>query len=258
MAVKNLLQIFLVGGLLLLFSGCLPKQDTVKSAFQTNSASSIKKDYKEVSEFILTFKEKLDLRNPDSYSKKRADKINSMIKNLDKNYAIQFNEIVLEDYKDYLQIAFSKDAIANRNDYLVLGLYYLVYELYELEDGHKLSAFSYDEKKLQKLYKNIQILNWKLKTARDLEENYLFLSWQNNWQVELEQIERKKGSINIEDIKNLKYIKNKKESLYSPSNFSFEILLTKMSDKVAQSIKATGSEPENLSISAIKSIFLFL
>lgn len=255
MAVKNLL---IIGGLLLLFSGCLPKQESVKSVFQTNSAVSIKNDFHEVSDLLIEFKNKIDLRNPKSYSEKRTEKINSMIKNLDSNFVIKFKGMILEDYKDYLHIAFSKDEIQNRNDYLILGLYFLIYELYEIESGHKVSAFSYDEKKLQKLYKNIQILKWKIKTSRDLNQNYLFLTWQNNWQVELEEKVGRDGVFTYEDIQNLEFIKNKKETIFDASNFSFEILLERINDKVARSIKATGNEPQELSITAIRSMFLFL
>lgn len=236
MAVKNLLQIFLVGGLLLLFSGCLPKQEDVKNIFQTDSATIIKNDYNSIREKILSFKEKLDIRNPNSYSKKRVNKINSLIKNSNKNYLISYHNMILENYKDYLQLAFSKTNISNRNDYLVLGLYYLVYELYEVEKGHRLAGFMYDSSKLQKLYKNIQILNWKIKNDRDLKQNYLFLTWQNNWQVELE----------------------KKETIFDSSNFNFEILLIQINDRVKNSLKTMGEEPKDLSISTLKSMFLFL
>ncbi|MCP4970392.1 MAG: hypothetical protein GY932_07355 [Arcobacter sp.] len=95
---------------------------------------------------------------------------------------MKYKNNTLDNYKDYLQIAFSKDYIPCRNDYLILGLYYLVYDLYDIEDSHKVIALEYDKNKLHKLYKNLQVIKWKIKVNRDFKGNYLFKTWQNNWQ----------------------------------------------------------------------------
>ncbi|MCP4970393.1 MAG: hypothetical protein GY932_07360 [Arcobacter sp.] len=65
------------------------------------------------------------------------------------------------------------------------------------------------------------------------------------------------NDISYSELKDLKYIKDEKESLLDPSNFSFEILLTQMIDNVSNSLRALGEEPRNLTIGTIKSIFLF-
>lgn len=252
----NIVKIVFLTILLLSFSGCIPKQDDVKEVFQTNAATIIKHDYKRILQHLKEFKTKLDSRNPSSYDKKISKKIYNLIDSSDKIFLLKYKNIVLDNYKDYLQLAFSKDDISARNDYLVLGLYYMVYEAYSLDNQHKLLAMQYNIQKLQNLYKNLHVIRWKIKVDRDLNDKYLFLTWQNNWQIELEK-KYKEKSFTSEDIKNLEYIKNKKETIYSHSNFSFEVLLTQMIDATANSIRALGDEPRDLGVSAFK-MFIFL
>jgi hypothetical protein len=59
-------------------------------------------------------------------------------------------------------------------------------------------------------------------------------------------------------IKNLTYIKNKKESLLSPSNLSFEALFAKMLFVYENALKTVGVEPKNLGADALRSLFLML
>jgi len=240
--------------LVLFFSGCIPKQEDVKDTFQSNSANTIKKDYKKIQKHLLTLKEKLDKRNPEAYSKKLSPRIYKLISELENNFLLKYKKTTLSNYKDYLQIAFSKDTIALRNDYLILGLYYLVYDSYKISEGHKLIALEYDKEKLIKLHKNLQILKWKLKVDKDIFGNYLFLTWQNNWQIELSK-KIKNNQIPYEKIVELKSIKEKKENLLDPSNFSFEVLLTQMIDNVENSLITLGEEPKELTV---KAMFLFL
>ena len=61
-----------------------------------------------------------------------------------------------------------------------------------------------------------------------------------------------------DEIKMLESIKEDKESVFDPSNFSFEVILTQMIDRVEDSLKALGEEPKKLSVTALRSIFLFL
>lgn len=252
MAVKSIFFIFISS---LLFTACVPKQDDVKEVFQTNSATIIKKDYKDIQKRLITFKKKLDLRNPKAYSKKYEKRIYTLLNDMDGTFVLKYRNQVLKKYKDYLQVAFSKDDIVNRNDYLILGIYYLIHDTYNLNDSHKLGAFEYDEEKLKKMHTNLRLLKWKIKHEKDLDGNYLFLTWQNNWQVELQKVLKQKEKIEYSDIENLKYIKEKKETIFSPSNFSFEIILTKMIDDVENSLQALGEEPKELTV---KTLFLFL
>ena len=89
--------------------------------------------------------------------------------------------------KDYFDIAFLDKNIKYRNDYLILGLYYMVYDSFSIKKGHKFAALSFDVNRLQKLYKNLQILKWKLKSSKNSKGNYYFVTWQNNWQLELKR-----------------------------------------------------------------------
>lgn len=241
-----------------LFTACLPKQDDLGNFFQSNAATNIKNNYKISIKSLLRFKSKIDKRNPTSYDENLANNIYASINNLDTKTKLKFNNKPLNTYNEYLQLAFSKSKIENRNDYLVLGLYYLFYELYEIKDGHQLTSYAYDTSKIQRLYHNLQILKWKIKTSKDLEDNYLFLTWQNNWQIQLDK--KLKAGEKLEDVifNNLEYIKNKKESLLSSSNFSYEVLLTQMLTRTKNSLEILNVSPTEMSVDAIKVVFLFL
>lgn len=130
-------------------------------------------------------------------------------------------------------------------------MYKLVYDTYRKEDGHQFTSLGFDSQKFKKLYYYLKVINWKIKTNKDEADKYLFLTWQRNWQVELEQNKNK-------PIKELSYIKNKKESLFDPSNFSFEVMMNQMFFHVKNSAKIIGDEPLELSISAMTSFVLFL
>ena len=240
------------------FSGCIPKQETVEGVFQTNSANTIKKDYTNIQKLLINFKEKIDKRNPTAYNKNLSARIYRLINESNNDFFLEFNNTTLENYKDYLQIAFSKDDIENRNDYLVLGLYYLVHSSYEIEAGHKIVALEYDKNKLDKLYKNLQIIKWKIKVDRDVKGNYLFLTWQNNWQIELEKRLKNKENITLETFLDLRHIKSNEETFLDHSNFSFEVQLTQIIDSTKNSLEALGEEPTDLSVIALKSVFMFL
>ena len=241
-----------------MFTGCIPKQESVKNFFQTDSATQIKQDYAYILKNVKEFKDKINKRNAQAFDKDRAQDIDNMIVNLDNSVQLKFRGQKLDSYKDYLQIAFSKDTILNRNDYLILGLYYQIYDAYDIEDGHKVTSFLYDSEKLEKLYKNLQIIKWKIKVNKDLEREYLFLTWQNNWQVELAKKLSAGETPSWEELQNLKYIKEKKESMLGYSNFSYEVMLTQMIDRVENSLETLGIEPEEMAFEAIKSAFIFL
>ncbi len=250
MIVRNLL---LIGGLLLFFSGCLPKQDDIRSVFQTNSATIITKDQKRLQKLIIKLKSKLDKRNPKAYNKEISSLMYSLINNGTNSFYLYHNEKKLINYKEYLELAFSKEYLKFRNDFLILGIYWQFYEAYNLKSEHKILAIEYDKKKLLNFHKNLQVLKWKIKVDRDLNDNYLFLTWQNNWQIELEKIVKKNPKFSYENINDLKYIKEKKESFFAHSNFSFEIILTQMIDSVENSLVSLGEEPSELAVKA----FLF-
>ncbi len=211
-------------------------------------------NYKKIQKYLISFKEKLDKRNPNSYSKDLSPRIYRLINEFENDFLLKYKKSTLSNYKDYLQIAFSKNNIESRNDYLVLGLYYLIHDSYDISNGHKIIALEYDKNMLDRLHKNLQILKWKIKVDKDVYGNYLFLTWQNNWQVELSK-KSKDNKLSYEKIPELKFIKENKESILDPSNFSFEVLLTQMITNVENSLLALGEEPKELTV---KAMFLFL
>lgn len=237
---------------LIFFSGCATNQDEIRGAFQTNSAELISKDEKKLQKLLIKFKDKLDKRNPNNFNKNNEQKIYSVLKNFDKKMFLKYNGKVIRNYKDYLNLSFSKEKLLNRNDYLILGLRYMISYAYDTNSFHNLTALQFDKEKLIKLHKNLQVLKWKIKVDRDEIGNYLFLTWQNNWQIELKKRLAIAQDITYNDIKDLQSIKSRKESLFSHSNFSFEVILTQMIDSVENSLQALGEEPTDLSISAIK------
>jgi hypothetical protein len=127
---------------------------------------------------------------------------------------------------------------------------------YEMKKTHKITALDYDVEVFQKIYKNMQVINWRIKHNKDINGDYLFLTWQNNWQIELQKIlkNEKNYKITIDDIS---YLKTKKESLLDPSNSSFEILVSGMLIHLGESIELLGAEPEELALESILT-FTFL
>ncbi|WP_428023491.1 hypothetical protein [Arcobacter sp.] len=241
------------------FTGCISiKKENLQEVFQSNNAVEIKKDYKKISKLVLNLKEKLDKRNPRAYDKSLASKIYSEVDNLENNINLNFKKSSLDSYTSYLQIAFSKDDIQNRNDYLILGLYKNVYDAYDIKSSYKITAFSYDKEKLRKLYANLQILAWKIKVEKDLSDNYLFLTWQNNWQIEMEKRVKNGLKPSWKDFEKLAYIKSGEESIFGYSNFSFEHIILQMKNRVEMTLERLGDEPTQMSINTIKSLFIFL
>ena len=241
------------------FSGCISAtQDRVEKLLQTNSANSMKKDYTGITKELIVLKDKLDKRNPNAYNKVVANQMYSELNNLTNTLFLSYEKTKLNSYKEYLQIAFSKFEIQNRIDYLILGLYKEVYDAYDIKNGHQVTALTYDKEKLQNLYQNLQILKWKLNHARDAKDEYLFLTWQNNWQIELEKRLKQKEIKSYDDLLNLKFIKEGKESLLSSSNSSFEVILTTMMNRVTNSLEILGVEPVDVSLDVLKTVFMFL
>ena len=100
------------------------------------------------------------------------------------------------------------------------------------------------------------MIQWRIKYRKDIQGNYLFLTWQNNWQIQL----AKQTNIHNPDynlIQNLDYIKDDKENIFYHSNMSFETIISKMIYINNNTIKRLGGEPNELAIGAIK-FFIFL
>jgi len=252
-------HLFVLIFITLLLTACSSTQDKLQGILQTTSASKIKKDYKKILTSLVIFKEKLNARNPKNYNIEHSKNITKSIKTLANNVYLEVNNKKLERYSEYLKYAFDKNKnTVNRNDLLILGLYKLIYEAYDIKAGHQITALSYDIKKLQKLYYNLNVIKWRIKSNKDESNTYLFLTWQKNWQIELKKNINSGKTPTWEMIQNLEYIKNKKESIFDSSNLTFEVLLSKMIYHVRSTLKNVGEEPIDVSIEAMKSLVIFL
>ena len=181
----KLLQIILLIISLFLIQACSLNQSEIKSIAQTNSASQIESFKTEILKDLVLYKKKLDLRNPNAFNKDLKNSIIQQIKE-NKNFInLVQNSKVLVSPNEYFYYAFSTKNLNNRNDLLILGLYKLIFNAYEMNKKHQFSAIEYDKDKMVKLYEYLQIVRWKIRTAKDDKENYLFNTWQNNWQLEL-------------------------------------------------------------------------
>jgi hypothetical protein len=252
MGIKKFRIIFLIS-LSILFQACTFDKTDIKSVAQTNSANQIENYKNEILKSLINYKKKLDLRNPNAYNKEIQSSINHQIM-LNQNFInlIQ-NGKKLETYNEYFYYAFSKEKINNRNDLLIIGLYKLVFKAFSMDKDHQFSAVQYSQYDMLKLYEYLQVVRWKIRTSKDENGEYLFNTWQNNWQLELAK--RYKGDYNI--INNLAYISQNKESIYDHSNFTFEIVLSKILTNVEHSLKQINIEPYEMGVSALKS-FIFI
>ncbi len=246
---KSTLLIFLFLG----FSACSTKEDKsfVQSMFQTNGATAVREQTDYLRESLIRYYNKLNKRNPSFYSKHNYIVIITEIKNKTNNITLPLvSSKENPSYKDYLNIAFSPEYIKDRNDYLILGMYKLFYWAYDFEREHTLTTMQYDTSKIQKANNMMQIIQYKIQTAKDTNGDYLFLTWQRAWQVEV-----LKSINNNQEMDLNKY--TKKELLYS-SNMSYQVLSSNMIFTIQESLRYLGVEATNLSAQAIKSVFMFL
>jgi len=239
--------------LLFASQGCSINQKSLKRAVQTSSASEIDKYKDSVIEDLKKYKNKLNRRNPYSFNIKLNDKINKEINTSKNTIELYQDGKRLMTENEYLHYAFSPDFVKNRNDLLILGLYKLIYKAYDLHTDHKFAAIEYDSKYLQELYQYLQVVRWKVRTKKNNHGQYLFLTWQNNWQIEL--MGKTTADLNI--IHTLRHIREHKETIFDHSNFSFENIITRMLVNVKYSLQETNIEPYDLSISALKT-FVFI
>lgn len=251
----KILNIILQISLLFLFFGCAKESTKVSELLQSKGASAVYKDYKHITDLLTLLKQKLDARNPNQFGKQRDFYIYQEIKNKTNAIHLLHNEKYIQGYDNYLKIAFEKKAsIQNRNDFLIMGIHKLISDTYKIEDGHKFTTLGFDGEKFKKLYYYLKVLNWKLKTDRDENGRYLFLTWQKNWQIELEA----KNATTFKNLNELKAIKEGKESIFEASNFNFEVIMNQMMFHVKNSSGIIGDEPLDLSLDVLKSFVLFL
>lgn len=248
-----MIKIISIFFLFLVFSGCSTKKDEafVQSVFQTNGASAVREHKDLLRDSLLKYQDKLNKRNPSFSSKKDTQEIINRIKNKKNSISLD----LLKDkpdayYQDYLNIAFSKDYVKNRNDYLILGIYKMLYWAYTIDRTHTITTIQYDVEKIQKANKMMQVIQYKVQTSLDNKGNHLFITWQRAWQVEVLQKINNKQEIEID-----KY--TRKELLYH-SNMNFQVISSSMIFTLQESLRYLGAEGTNLSTQAIKSVLMFL
>lgn len=232
---------------------CSLNQNKIKSIAQTNSASQIEEFKTEILKDLILYKKKLDLRNPNAFKKDLENVIIQQIKNNKNSINLIQNGKTLSTPNEYFYYAFSPQSINNRNDLLILGLYKLIFKAFQMDKKHQFLAIQYDKQNMISLYEYLQVLRWKIRTEKDEKSNFLFNTWQNNWQLEL--VTKYKGDYNI--INSLDFIKLNKESIYDSSNFSFEIIFSKILTNVEHSLRKINVEPYEMGVSALKS-FVFI
>jgi len=256
MKFRSILMLFC----LLTLSGCVAEnQNKLGEVLQSKGATAMNHDYDHVITNLITYKEKLDLRNPKAYSKSTREYIINEIRTSHNTIHMKFNGNDLKTYDDYLRIAFDKNTtIPDRNDFLILGLYKLIWDSYKKGEGHQITTLAYDQAAFRKLYYYLQVIKWKIKTAKDINGKYLFLTWQNNWQVELQNKLLIGQPLNAETLNALTSIKTHKESFLDPSNVNFEIIMSQIIFHVKNSARLIGVEPVDIGIEAMISLVLFL
>lgn len=243
---------------ILCFSGCVANQEKLNETLQSHGAKLLRRDFQKISEYLYTYKEKLDLRNPKAFSPKARYPILQEIKNAQDSLRVTYNDVKLRTYDDYLRVAFNTSSVTERNDFLILGLHKLFYATYEIEQGHRITTLSYQQEAFKKLYYYLEVIKWKIRTTKDLYGNYLFITWQNNWQIELAYLMKKEATPSWDSIMRLPSLKSGKESLLDHSNPNFEILLNHMIAHTKNSARLVGDEPVDIGIDAMISIVLFL
>ena len=139
--------------------GCTTHQEKLGEVLQSHGATTLRRDFKKISEYLVTYKEKLDLRNPKAFSKESAYTITQAILNSHNTLRITHDGIALKTYDDYLRIAFSKNPkIPDRNDFLIVGLHKLLYETYQIEKGHQITTLAYQQEAFKKLGLEVSLL----------------------------------------------------------------------------------------------------
>jgi len=233
--------------ILILFSVSLTAIDfNFKNFVKSNGQIKIEEYLKDIDYLINEFREKLNKRNPFGYDKKSASLI--------KEALLGHKKIVLRsslgNSVDILRYALDREHdIRYRNDYLIIGLYNMIYEAFE-RDKFKFTALSYDVERLNKLYRNLQVLFWRINTYKDRRGNYLFVTWQNEWQLDLQ-----KRLSEGESFKKALSSLDRKE-LFKPCNMSFSMIYAKILYIVGKIIKQSGGEPAEIGVNVVKSIAL--
>ena len=96
----------------------------------------------------------------------------------------------------------------------------------------------------------MQIIQYRIQTDKNKDGDFLFITWQRPWQIDLLKKINTKQEIDLD--------KYNKEDLMYHSNMSFQVITTNMINTLQETLGYLGSESTNLSSEAIKSVFIFL
>ena len=248
-----MIKVLLFSFLFLSFSACSTKEDTsfVQSIFQTNGAAAVRIHTDALRESLLKYKLKLDKRNPVYHSKKDSKDIEEEIKHSAGKVTLELLKNKKDaSYKDYLNIAFSEGYVKHRNDYLIMGIYKLLYWAYTIDRSHTITTIQYDVEKIQEANKMMQIIQYRIQTATDKDRNYLFITWQRPWQIEVLKKINKNQEVDLGKYTN-------RQLLYH-SNMNFQVISSGMIFTLQETLRYLGAEATNLSAQAIKSVLMFL
>lgn len=244
--------------LLFIFTSCASNKNSdfeTKDMIQTNGATQIRKYLNDIDNLLLEYQVKLNKRNPRQSDKELSQRIKYEIEH--GKDRIKITNLLSQDYTEYIERAFEKDIKrANRNEYLILGVYKLIYDAFNRDDKNKFTALSYDIDKMQKAYEALQVIFWRVKSYKNIKDEYLFLTWQRNWQIELEKRLKNGEKLSFETIESLSYIKNEKETLFDPSNQSFAQIEAKILYIIEKALRLKGAEATVLSTDLLKTIVL--
>ena len=230
-------------------NGC--SQKDVHAVFQSNGASIVREHTIVLQRLLLRYYDKLNKRNPRYTTKLESIPVVYDINNRTNNATLPLlNDKKDATYKDYLNVAFSREHVKNRNDYLIAGIYKMFYWAYSIDRPHTVTTLQYESEKIQEANKMMQIIQYRVENEKDVHGNYLFLTWQRQWQIDVLK------SIYTNKVVDLN--KYKKEELIKSSNMNFRITSEGMIFTLQESLRYLGAESTNLGTAAISSVFMFL
>lgn len=246
---SRVFQVFLFLSLTFTFFGC--SQKDVHAVFQTNGASIVREHTTVLQKLLLLYYDKLNKRNPIYTTKLERIPILYDIQNRTNNAVLPLlNGKKEATYKDYLNIAFNEATVKNRNDYLIAGIYKMLYWAYDVKRSHTVTTMQYDASKIQEANKMMQIIQYRIANEKDKQGRYLFITWQRAWQLD--------ASRTLHDLQKFDYSKYAPQEFLKPSNMNFRVLSEGMLFIVQESLRYLGEESNNLGTSAIKSVFIFI
>ncbi len=243
-----------------LFNGCTGNPSEVQKIFQTDDTAHIQSDYHKSIKLILEYKKKLDKKNPNGYNKRFSYHLIENIQSSRDHIILHTSKgKVLKHYVEYFNYAFdTTNYVQYRNDYLIIGMYKLIHSIYMMEKQHKFISYEYDVDRLKNGYRNLQTLHWKISYNKYPNGNYIFNTWQKEWQIELLKQYNIKKLLDYRQIQKLPTIENSKESIFNPSDCTFSKLLNKIIYNVENSIGIIDLTPEELTKEVLSSAMFIL